>query len=280
METTGLDWEVILVDNAGNDETARISASFSASLPLKYLEETAPGKNNALNTALNHASGDLFIFTDDDIIPDPAWAKSLVDAADRWQDSDLFGGRILPKYPAGITVPPVNDQDFLAVAYVFADWDLPEGNHFPATKIWGPNMMVRRRVFDQGLHFNANVGPTGKNYLMGSETEFLKRARKAGFTDVYVPSALVYHQIRSEQLSHSWLFGRAFRLGRMLPYSGQSKPVLKIKIWMLREYINLLARYIYSRLLGTETERLENGIKFHNLRGHIYQCYKGRDLQI
>ena len=25
MDTTGLDWEVILVDNAGNEETARIS---------------------------------------------------------------------------------------------------------------------------------------------------------------------------------------------------------------------------------------------------------------
>lgn len=54
MDTTGLDWEVVLVDNAGNDETARLSASFSASLPLKFLVETAPGKNNALNTALNH----------------------------------------------------------------------------------------------------------------------------------------------------------------------------------------------------------------------------------
>ncbi len=280
MDKTWLDWEVILVDNAGNDETARIAASFSASLPLIFLVETAPGKNNALNTALNHATGDLFIFTDDDIIPDPAWAKSLVDAADRWKDSDLFGGRILPRYPAGLTVPPVNDPDFLAVAYVFADWDLPEGNHFPTTKIWGPNMMVRRRVFDQGLRFNANVGPTGSNYLMGSETEFLKRARKAGYTDVYVPSAFVYHQIRPEQLSQSWLFGRAFRLGRMLPYSGQSEPVLKFKKWMLREYIILLARYTYSRLLGTETERLENGIRFHNLRGHIYQCYKSRSLQI
>jgi hypothetical protein len=279
MDATGLDWEVILVDNAGNDETARIAKTFSTSLPLTFLVETAPGKNNALNTALKRASGDLLIFTDDDIIPDPAWAKSLVDAADRWKDSDLFGGRILPKYPAGIAIPSINDQEFLSVAYVIADWDLPEGNQFPATKIWGPNMMVRRRVFDQGLRFNANVGPMGSNYLMGSETEFLKRARKAGYTDVYVPSAFVYHQIRPEQLSHSWLFGRAFRLGRMIPYSGQSKPGLKIKKWMLREYINLLAHYVYSRLFGSEAERLKYGIKFHNLRGHIYQCYKGRGLQ-
>lgn len=276
METDGLDWEVILVDNANNKETARIATTFATSLPLKFLVEKTPGKNSALNTALEQASGELFIFTDDDVIPEASWAKSLIEAAERWQDTDLFGGRILPKYPAGLTVPPINDVDFLAVAYVIADWDLPEGKHFPVTQTWGPNMMVRRRVFDQGMRYNPARGPNGSNYVMGSETEFLKRARKAGYTEVYVPSALVYHQIRPEQLSHSWLFGRAFRIGRTIPYNSVKKPVLKIRKWMLREFVNLLARYTYSSVFGTESEKLESGIKFHILRGHIYQHYRGR----
>jgi len=275
MDTTELDWEVILVDNAGNDETARVAASFATSLPIKFLVETAPGKNNALNTGLKHATGDLFVFTDDDIIADTAWIKSLAGAADRWPDSDLFGGRILPKYPAGKTAAPINDPEFMAVTYVIADWDLPEGEHFPVTKTWGPNMMVRSRVFDQGLRFNPAIGPTGGNYIMGSEIDFLKKARTAGYTDVYVPSALVYHQIRPEQLTHSWILGRAYRLGRSIPFRDHANPDLKIKQWMLREYVNLLLRYSYSRLLGTEARRLENGIKFYKIRGHIYQCYKG-----
>ena len=61
MDTAGLDWEIVLVDNAGNDETARIAESFSASLPLKFLVEMVPGKNNALNSALDHASGELLL---------------------------------------------------------------------------------------------------------------------------------------------------------------------------------------------------------------------------
>ena len=278
MDTTGLDWEVILVDNAGNDETARLSASFSASLPLKFLVETAPGKNNALNTALNHATGDLIIFTDDDVIPDSAWVKELVDVADRWKATDLFGGRILPKFPAGTTAPLIDDPVFLRIAYVLADWDLAE-SEFPAGKIWGPNMMVRRRVFDQGLRFNPDIGPAGSNYVMGSETEFLQQASDTGHTAVYAPSALVYHQIRPEQLTHSWIYGRAFRVGRGLIYHDMSIPVLEIKKWMLRKIITLYARYIYSYVFGTEQERLDNGIKFHKMRGHIYQCYKGRGLQ-
>ena len=275
MDTAGLDWEVILADNAGNEETASISKSFSSSLPLKYIIEKAPGKNNALNTALEHASGDLLVFTDDDVIPDSTWVKALVDATDRWTTADLFGGRILPKFPDGMAAPPIDDPVFLRLAYVIADWDLPEGEH-PAGKIWGPNMMVRRRVFDRGLRFNPDIGPTGTSYVMGSETEFLLRAGGAGHTAVYVPSAMVYHQIRPVQLTHSWIYGRAFRVGRGLAYNNNSKSVLKIRKWMLREFASLFTRYIYSYAVGTESERLMSGIKFHKMRGHIYQHYKGR----
>ena len=136
----------------------------------------------------------------------------MIEGADRWPDCDLFGGRILPKYPDGMIAPPLNDSDFKSVAYVITDWDFPEGEYFPATKTWGPNMMVRRRVLDQGLRFNPDIGPKGSNYVMGSEIDFLKRARAAGHTDVYIRSSLVYHQIRPEKMTSSWLYGRAFRL--------------------------------------------------------------------
>ena len=275
LDTSGLDWEVILVDNAGNAETARIAESFSESIPLKFLVEQAPGKNNALNAALDHATGDLIVFTDDDVIVDSKWIKSLVSAADRWETADLFGGRILPKYPEGMTVPLIEDTFFMQVAYVIADRELDEGE-FPAGDIWGPNMMVRRRVFDKGLRFNPDIGPTGSNYAMGSELEFLRRASNAGYTAVYVPSALVYHQIRPEQLSHSWLYGRAFRLARGSIYLDNSKPVLKIRKWMLREIAIRYVRYMWSYVFGTESERLGQGIRLHKMRGHIYQCFIGR----
>ena len=275
MDSSGLEWEVVLVDNAGNDETARISESFSLSIPLKFLVETAPGKNNALNSALGHADGDLIIFTDDDVIPDKAWVKSLIDAASRWADTDLFGGCILPKFPDGMAAPLIDDPVFTRIAYVISEGDLEEGE-IPAEKIWGPNMMVRRQVFDRGLRFNPNIGPARGNYIMGSESDFLRMASDAGHTAVYVPSALVHHQIRPEQLTHSWLYGRAFRWGRTCAFRDPSISVLKIKKWMLREIAVLYGRYLGSYALGTKSERLGHGIRFHTMRGYIYQCYKGR----
>lgn len=278
MDTTDIDWEVILVDNACNKETARIATQFMTSLPLTFLVEDRPGKNSALNTALSHARGDLYLFTDDDIIPDSAWAKSLLAAAERWPDVELFGGRILPKYPQGEKAPPITDKDFLSIAYVIADWDLPEGTHSPVTKIWGPNMMVRRNVFEQGLRFDPAIGPNGSNYVMGSESDFLKRARASGCTELYVPSALVYHQIRPEQLSHKWLFGRAYRLGRTMPYQGRVLPELGIQKWMWRELISQFLNFNISRIFGRESKQLEYGVKYYKIRGHIHQCRKGSRL--
>jgi GT2 family glycosyltransferase len=111
---------------------------------------------------------------------------------------------------------------------------------------------------------------------MGSEHEFLLRASEAGYTAVYVPSALVYHQIRPEQLTNSWICGRAFRLGRSGAYLNKSVPVLKVRRWMLREIATLFLYYIYYSIAGTEAKKLEHAIKFHEMRGILYQSYKGR----
>ena len=43
-----------------------------------YLVEKASGKNNALNSALDQASGNPISFADHDVILDHAWAKKLV----------------------------------------------------------------------------------------------------------------------------------------------------------------------------------------------------------
>ena len=149
MDTDRLDWEVIIADNAGNEDTAQCVESFSRSLPIHYLVETQPGKNSALNTALKQVRGELVVFTDDDVNPDPGWLKALISAADRWPEADLFGGRIVPRYPEGRTAPTIDDKVFFRIAFVVADSDIPEGEH-PAGKIWGPNMMVRGKVYDQG----------------------------------------------------------------------------------------------------------------------------------
>ncbi len=139
LETEGLQWQCFVVDNACRDETRRLVDGFTGSLPVRYLEELKAGKNNALLKAMPLVEGDLVIFTDDDVIADPGWLIRLWQGAQHLPQYDLFGGRILPMFPEGLSPEEGIDLDngFTRSAYVIADWELPEGEIRPG-RIWGP----------------------------------------------------------------------------------------------------------------------------------------------
>src|SRR6056297_2762753 len=71
LQTDDLIWELILIDNGNDTATKAVVDKFTKKLPIVFLEEPTPGKNKALNKALPEASGDLFVFSDDDVIADP-----------------------------------------------------------------------------------------------------------------------------------------------------------------------------------------------------------------
>jgi hypothetical protein len=99
-------------------------------------------------------------------------------------------------------------------AYAIADWVQPEGP-YRASRVYGPNMAIRASVFHAGWSFDPAIGPDGTDtYIPGSETDPTMRLERAGFPAVYLPRALVLHQIRAEQLGLEWLSQRAFRKGR------------------------------------------------------------------
>ena len=77
LNTRDMIWQLIIADNAGDIETERVIRSYENRLPLQFLKSSKRGKNAALNGALSKAEGELFVFTDDDIIADPEWLKQL-----------------------------------------------------------------------------------------------------------------------------------------------------------------------------------------------------------
>lgn len=283
LDTTGIRWQVLVVDNACTENTRLLVEGFSDQLPVHYYEEGQPGKNFALNRALPEVEGDLVIFTDDDIIADPCWLVSLLDASKRLSDFDFFGGRILPLFPDGLMPEDGVEltDGFTRSAYVIADWDLPEGE-IRAGRIWGPNMAVRKRIFEAGYSFNPSIGPSqNANYTMGSETEFLLRISKAGYRCAYVPSALVHHQIRPEQLSINWLRGRAYRQGKgkaaLLDEFEGYKKWWGVPRFLFRKLATLHAKTHYFHLSGDRRRYYQNAIELGMFQG-IYAYYreKGR----
>lgn len=213
QEWTGFSWEIIIVDNGSTDDTEALVHQYSGILPITLLYEPQPSKNRAMNRGLAGIRSTFLVLTDDDAIPEPDFLQAWWETAQNLPDYDLFGGRIEPKYPFA---PPkwIGGTDYLC-DMMFARRDLPEGP-VAAGFIFGPNMAIRRRVLDDGLTFDESIGPNGTdpNYPMGSETEFLLRASRAGYRSYFVRRPRVRHIVRPYQMQPEFWLSRAYRNGR------------------------------------------------------------------
>jgi glycosyltransferase involved in cell wall biosynthesis len=251
LDTGGLSWELILVDNCSTDDTEAVTSRYGGRLPLRYLFGPIPGKNHALNLALERARGDVVVFADDDISPDPCWLKEILAACDRWPDCSVFGGRVIPVFPPG-TPRFLRESDFSD--YVFAIHDLPqqEGSYPPEGTPVGPNCWVRRQLFDAGWRYDPTIGPNGRGRISGSELEFFTRLRAAGFGFVYVPAALVHHRIQPYQTTIRYLLKRSYASGR--GFMRIEGPPPGAKKWLG------VPRYLFRQLLGSIARALVNGV--------------------
>lgn len=207
--------EFIIIDNGSTDNTRSIVESFTERIPIRYLFESRPGKNCALNLALDKAPiGEIVVFTDDDIDPDPNWLSVIVDTCKRWPEHSVFGGRIYVVWPHNNIPGWAEDPHIKMLGFSYhniSDYEcVYDKRSFP----FGPNYWVRKHVFANGLRFDETIGPRPKNRIMGSEASFLLRLRDNGYDFVYSPNSTVGHRIQPEALTIIGIWIRAYRLGR------------------------------------------------------------------
>jgi GT2 family glycosyltransferase len=174
--------------------------------------EPKKGKNAALNTGLAGVSGDLVIFTDDDVLPSAGWLRQMRRAADSQPSFSIFGGPIGPKWEVAPEEWLTDDWAPLAPAFGITR-PMDEGPA-GARRIFGANMAVRASIFECGHRFDESMGPNGPDYPMGSEAELLLRLERAGHKAWHVKDAVVEHMIRAYQMNPEWVLGRAVRSGR------------------------------------------------------------------
>lgn len=72
--TFGCDYEVILVDDGSSDQTAHIGRGHA----VKVISQENAGPAAARNKGVEHAQGDLILFTDADCVPSANWIKEMV----------------------------------------------------------------------------------------------------------------------------------------------------------------------------------------------------------
>jgi glycosyltransferase involved in cell wall biosynthesis len=204
-------WKLVVIDNGSTDGTRAIIETYRDSLPIDYAYEPRAGKNRALNRGLERIAGDLVVFTDDDVLPVPEWLRILRNAADHHREFSIFGGPVLPRWNSD---PPRWILDWVPLSPTYSVlYPRPEGPYL-ARAVFGPNMAVRTSVFTGGYRFDESIGPGGRSYAMGSETELLLRLERGGYRTWHCQRALVFHAIEAHQMTERWILGRAVRFGR------------------------------------------------------------------
>ncbi len=207
--------EIILVDNNSSDNTKQVAARYIDQIRYEFVAKQ--GKNNALNKAIDVALGEILVFIDDDVTPDQKWLDEIIRSCEDWPEHDIFGGKVLPKFP--IDTPDwVMHGEF--APFVFAIHDLPqnEGPYQDDATPSGPNCWIRKRLFDTGVRYDGNIGPKGTGRVSGSELEFFTRMKVQGVIPVYIPVAEVQHNIQNFQTTTKYLLKRSYASGMGYAY--------------------------------------------------------------
>ena len=274
---TDYQWEIIIVDNACREQTRQLIDKYQKLLPIVFIVQEEPGKNSALNKALPLISSDLVLFTDNDTLPDPALVNVCVGSAEKYSEFYVFSGKILPD----IALPDWVDISSHRIRSAFGVYDKGElDKEILLEDVWGANMLVRNSIFENGETFNTNVGPKGDNYIMGSETELLKRLHTQGYKAMYLAGSKVLHQIRPEQLSLQWLKNRAYRSGRGVSFSGDDNSVMLFGVprYLLRKLVSNYITVLVQTVLGNKKSNCLACMELYFNFGKVRQSYTNNKL--
>jgi len=219
LDLQAINTEFVVVDNNSSDTTKDVIESFLGKLPVRYLFEARPGQNSARNRALaNVQLGRLVAFTDDDVEPRRDWLQVMRSASDRWPKQSVFGGKIHPLWPSADVPKWTGVKAIQGLCFTVQDYGDTEQLYPPGKLPFSPNLWVRREVFNDGRRFDTAIGPKPGNYIMGSETFFLRQLVNDGYEIVYCPSAVVGHRVQPWQISIRNVLKRAFRYGRSVAH--------------------------------------------------------------
>lgn len=204
---SGLEWELVLVNNNCTDDTAAVVRRYFDRLPLVYVDEPRQGLSYARNTGVQCAKGDLVIFTDDDVTPCRDWIATYWAAFRARPHGFYFGGRLTPDYE---TVPPEPDlYPFASLPVTGLDWGASARLLEPHERFLGANWAcpadALRLVgdFDVRLGLDASLG----RRRVGEEWDLMERLRARDIRPWYLPDSVVAHFVPAHKCHVAYLAG-------------------------------------------------------------------------
>ena len=200
--------ELLVVDSASTDHTTGvIKDRYFDGKPLRSIREELPGLSRARNRGVAEASGEIVLFTDDDVRPPKHWIGAMCVPILAGQASAVAGG---VKIAPALIRPWMEKWHRVLMASTEHLDDTAPAN------LVGANMACAREVFDRVPGFDPEIGAGALGY--GEEVLFSAQVRQAGFKIVYVKDAEVEHHFDESRLTRKSLLEAARKLGRSNAY--------------------------------------------------------------
>jgi glycosyltransferase involved in cell wall biosynthesis len=269
------DFEVIVVDNApDNDNTQIVASNFPF---VHYVREERKGLDIARNTGAKHASGTIIAYTDDDVVVDINWTNNIKKS---FADPQVMAvtGLILPasiRTKAQIIFEKYWSFNKGFQAKLF-DKKYFEEHSYYAAPVWdigaGANMAFRKDTFVLNGFFDErlDVGAAG----CSGDSEYWYRLLANGWTCLYNPAAIVFHAHRDsmqglrKQLYH-YMRGQIASLFVQYENYGHKGNLRRIyralPLYYMERFFELIRgkRWVYNQTLFTEIAGAISGIFFY-----------------
>jgi glycosyltransferase involved in cell wall biosynthesis len=249
----GVEWELLVVNNNCSDDTDRVLSRYCQSLPLRRVFESRQGLCHARNAAIREATGELLVWTDDDVLVDVAWLQEYLAAAALFPEAAFLGGTIEPWFES----PPPRWvrrnlkvlEGPLVIRQLGMDIRALSDEETP----FGANMAFRTSVLRR-FRFDTSIGHVGDRIRGGDETDVMERLRAGGFHGVWVGTARVRHYVPRSRMSVRYLakWCRDAGSGQAERWiGGQGAELFGMPRWALRSYVqNWAAVLVLGPLRG------------------------------
>lgn len=274
------EWEVLVVDNNSSDRTRRVVEDEARTWPrLRYEFEARQGLSRARNHGIKCARGDVLLFTDDDVLPEPDWLIVTLAGLDRY-GADACGGYIAPIWEE--SPPDWLTERFYGFLAVRTDREDDYLIASAAQAPFGANMAFRRYVFDQVGMFDADRGRKGKVLASGEDGEMFERILGAGLKAVFLGKSRVHHKVEAFRTTKSYLRRWRLQTSRNLAVARGvpgDRRLFNIPAYIVFQFFRAVARAIGARFTQPGDEAFNREMIVCHFLGTFQGLWQSRRSQ-